>query len=106
MINEIKEALDKATPRWHYNGNEIVSMDNTRVGIGGFMTEEDNHLAANAPEWLNHLIGEVERLENTLNEIKPFVVIMQDTSESPSLIHNTGNFILHKIDQALRGEQP
>lgn len=64
MLDEIKAALENATPEWHYNGNEIVSKQNVRRGIGGFLTDEDNVLAANAPEWLRYLVGEVERLEN------------------------------------------
>lgn len=62
MIEQIKQALEKATPDWYNNGNEIVSRQNLHCGIGGFLTEDDNHLASNAPEWLRYLIGEVERL--------------------------------------------
>lgn len=69
MINKIKESLEKATPKWYYNGNEIVSLDNPKVGIGGFLTEDDNHLAANAPEWIRYLIEEVERLQKEKNEV-------------------------------------
>jgi hypothetical protein len=67
-IAEIREALEKATPRWHYNGNEIVSLDNPRVGIGGFLRDENNYLAANAPEWLRFLLSELERLEREYAE--------------------------------------
>jgi thioesterase domain-containing protein len=63
MLEQIKQALENATPDWHDNGNEIVSKQNLRVGIGGFLKDEDNHLAANAPEWLRYLIDEVEQLK-------------------------------------------
>jgi hypothetical protein len=62
-VIEIKAVLAAATPDWHYNGNEIVSKRNLRMGIGGFLTDEDNRLAANAPEWLASLVSEVERLK-------------------------------------------
>lgn len=59
-IDEIKEALAEATPDWYNNGNEIVSKQNLRVGIGGFLKEEDNHLAASAPEYITYLLQKVE----------------------------------------------
>lgn len=65
-LDAIKEALSKATPDWYDNGNEIVSNQNMRVGIGGFLKEEDNVLAAHAPEWLASLVSEVERLNKRL----------------------------------------
>lgn len=53
---------------WAFNGNEIVSVDNPRVGIGGFITsDEDNVLAAAAPELLEALeeVVEVFTLDRT-----------------------------------------
>ena len=135
MINEIKEALDKATsgPWERMNRTDVfttleaanregIKSDDTdgwqiadcNVGLtyleDGSISElsideksSNAHLIANAPEWLRYLISEVERLENTLNEIRPFVVFMQDTTESRNHVHNTGNYILHKINLALEG---
>lgn len=65
-IDEIKEALAAATPDWYNNGNEIVSKQNLRVGIGGFLKEEDNHLAASAPEYITYLLQEIERKDEAL----------------------------------------
>lgn len=101
-IDEIKEALAAATPDWYDNGNEIVSKQNLRVGIGGFLKEEDNHLAANAPEYITYLLAEIERKDEALRGIKSLIPLMQEDLESPSLRHNTGNMIMHKVDQALR----
>lgn len=61
IAEEIWKALEAATPDWYDNGNEIVSKGNPRVGIGGFMKDEDNHLAANAPEWLRYLLQQIEQ---------------------------------------------
>ncbi|MCM3131867.1 hypothetical protein M3629_03675 [Paenibacillus polysaccharolyticus] len=58
---EIKQALAAATPEWFDNGNEIVSKQNPKVGIGGFLKEEDNHLAAKAPEYIAYLLEQVEQ---------------------------------------------
>ncbi|MEC0233562.1 hypothetical protein P4H71_04230 [Paenibacillus kribbensis] len=55
-IQEIRTALAEATPDWVDNGNEIVSKQNLRLGIGGFLKDEDNHLAANAPEYITYLL--------------------------------------------------
>lgn len=63
---EIKQALAEATPEWYDNGNEIVSKQNPKVGIGGFLKEEDNHLAAKAPEYIAYLLEENERLRSAL----------------------------------------
>lgn len=64
LIREVKAALQAATPGpWKDNGNEIVSERNERVGIGGFLTEEDNHLAANSFTWLKQMIERVEEVE-------------------------------------------
>lgn len=68
-IEEIKQALAAATPDWHYNGNEIVSLQNKRCGIGGFLKEEDNELAVNAPTWLAQLLEERKVMVNALNWI-------------------------------------
>ena len=65
-IDEIKEALAAATPEWYDNGSEIVSKQNRRVGIGGFLKDEDNHLAANAPEYITYLLAEIERKDEAL----------------------------------------
>lgn len=65
-IDKIKEVLAAATPDWHDNGNEIVSKQNPRVGIGGFLKEEDNHLAAQAPEYITYLLAEIERRDKAL----------------------------------------
>ncbi|MCG7385075.1 hypothetical protein [Paenibacillus sp. ACRRY] len=62
-IDEIKQALAAATPEWFDNGNEIVSKQNPKVGIGGFLKEEDNHLAANAPEYIAYLLKKLEEKE-------------------------------------------
>ena len=70
IAEEIRKALEAATPDWYYNGNEIVSKGNPRVGIGGFLKDEDNHLAANAPEWLRWQQGEIERLRAELEQVK------------------------------------
>lgn len=64
LIQEVRAALQAATPGpWKDNGNEVVSERNERVGIGGFLTEEDNNLAANSPAWLKQLIERVEEQE-------------------------------------------
>ncbi|MNT00832.1 hypothetical protein D3C72_1352760 [compost metagenome] len=59
-LQEIREALEAATPEWKYNGNEIVSEQDPQVGIGGFLRDEDNRLAASAPEYLSYLLQLVE----------------------------------------------
>lgn len=69
-ILAIREALAAATPEWCYNGNEIISRFNTRCGIGGFLKDEDNVLAVNAPTWLQQLLDENERLEADMEAAK------------------------------------
>lgn len=66
---EIKQALAAATPDWYDNGNEIVSKQNPKVGIGGFLKEEDNRLAAQAPEYIAYLLAENEQLEKRNQEL-------------------------------------
>jgi hypothetical protein len=42
--------IDYTKGPWEYNGNEIVVKDKPRVGIGGFMKDEDSILASAAPD--------------------------------------------------------
>ena len=67
-IQEIRERLVAITPGWKYNGNEIVLESNLRCGIGGFLKDEDNQFAVNAPADTAYLLSEVERLQTKLNE--------------------------------------
>jgi hypothetical protein len=80
---EAKKALETATQDWQDNGNEIVSKQNLRMGIGGFLKDEDNHLAANAPAWLRNsldreeqLIADNERLQKIADDYDALVAIM------------------------------
>lgn len=65
LIQEIKEALAGATYDWQYNGNGIVSALRPNVGIGGFLTEEDNILAASAPKLLEQAVEVIEQQETS-----------------------------------------
>lgn len=67
-IEEIRKRLEAATPDWEYNGNEIVSKNNLRCGIGGFLKDEDNELAANAPADIAYLLTEIDRLKKALED--------------------------------------
>lgn len=54
----------------------------------------------------NHLLNackDVEKLRNTLKDIKPYIQSLQADilNESKSYIHNAVNLILHKINTAL-----
>ena len=78
-IAEIREALARATPRWHDNGNEIVSLDNPRVVIGGFLRDEDNCSATNSQGWLRFLLDELDSLRESLAEwVGDFEALRQD----------------------------
>lgn len=42
-IDEIRARCDVATPGpWEDNGNEIIAVSNSKVGIAGAITDEDN----------------------------------------------------------------
>lgn len=85
QINDLLELRDKSTKgAWHYNGNEIVSLDNPRVGIAGAMSEVDNQLisdAVNAVETIRHLQQQNKQLkqqnkqmEEALEQTKLFIM--------------------------------
>lgn len=67
MINEIKEALEKATPGiWcHYQSNKsvVVGSKDSELNlqtIASGVSFNDGHLIANAPTYLRYLIDELE----------------------------------------------
>lgn len=71
MIDQIKQALEKAIPTpWETCLSDVVTV---KTDIEGYKTQicrvvpcevapHNLNLIANAPEWLRYLIGEVERL--------------------------------------------
>lgn len=96
MIDQIKRALEKATPSpwtwkekhspitdrpWDGDQGAIIGADGTTIcwfgdteqyypTAGDEPYETDREVMVKAPEWLKYLIGEVERLETALNEIR------------------------------------
>jgi hypothetical protein len=68
MIEQIKQALEKATPGpWVISPDKCINglIDiHARYGLTAQTDHMDNaHLIANTPTWLRYLIGEVERLQ-------------------------------------------
>lgn len=65
-LQQIKKAFDRATNsgKWIHNGNEFVAESNSRVGIGGFLTNEDNDLVQLLVGNAQALIDEIEKLRN------------------------------------------
>lgn len=76
-IEKVREALLSATQDWHDNGNEIVSLIDPRCGIGGFLNEEDNHLAANAPSWLQQSLDIIEQQQAEFEQLRTAYIEMK-----------------------------
>jgi len=93
---EIKQALAAATPDWYDNGNEIVSKQNPKVGIGGFLKEEDNRLAAQAPEYIAYLLEALE--ESQLNRS----IASQNSKQWEKAFDNADKQYLKKEQEAAR----
>lgn len=83
-IDEIKQALVKATPGPWWNESGVIHAKHPELWtpehraaehvctVRSDREDEDAHLIANAPEWLRYLIGEVELLRlNAVTEYAP-----------------------------------
>ncbi|MNJ32052.1 hypothetical protein D3C77_267070 [compost metagenome] len=70
---KIQEIIDRhaaATPDWEFNGNEIVSKQNPKCGIGGFLTDADNEAAVMAHADRAYLLSEYKRLQEENKELQ------------------------------------
>lgn len=59
--------MDYTKGPWIDNGNEIVAASNPKVGIGGFIKDEDNTLASAAPDMYEALKEMIIDLEAVID---------------------------------------
>lgn len=81
MIEQIKQALEKATPGpWNKEGTEIwrrgesyESLTFPHVWVADVVKTENANLIANAPAYLCYLLNKIERKDKALQEVREAV---------------------------------
>jgi hypothetical protein len=115
QLNEIKEALSKATPGpWTIMDGRIFGKSNTAIDplIHEFAPDapreaRNAHLIANAPQWLASLVSQVEEMQKTLVEIanmRPSICTWSDEEYYENF--SKCEEIAQQTIQSLKGDKP